>query len=43
MIIVTRGTICSLSLKFSSKKKKKKYIYIYQENFLLIVVKQGNT
>lgn len=44
MIIVTRGTICSLSLKFSSKKKKKEvYIYIYQENFLLIVVKQGNT
>lgn len=43
MIIVTRGTVCSLSLKFSSKKKKKKYIYIYQENFLLIVVKQGNT
>lgn len=29
MIIVTRGTVCSLSLKFSSKKKKKKYIYIY--------------
>lgn len=30
MIIVTRGTICSLSLKFSSKKKKKEvYIYIY--------------
>lgn len=44
MIIVTRGTVCSLSLKFSSKKKKKEvYIYIYQENFLLIVVKQGNT
>lgn len=44
MIIVTRGIICSLSLKFSSKKKKKEvYIYIYQENFLLIVVKQGNT
>lgn len=50
MIIVTRGTICSLSLKFSSKKKKKEvYIYIYFPshnlyiNFLLIVVKQGNT
>lgn len=42
MIIVTRGTVCSLSLKFSSKKKKKE-VYIYQENFLLIVVKQGNT
>lgn len=34
MIIVTRGTVCSLSLKFSSKKKKKEvYIYIKKISF----------